>query len=500
MLADADIHALESHLGTVVRENQQHHDNLQNLLQKFQELLKNYNSLKSDYEEEKEGRERYKRLARGQERNPFVLVLIDGDGYMFKEHLIKAGSDGGITAARLMQDSIREILHDRLGHQADQCRIMVRIYANVLGLSKTLARYGFVGHEARSLSPFVANLTSSQDLFDFVDAGDKKEAADYKIREMFRLFVDNNQCKHIFFAGCHDAGYLNLLIPYSGRTERITLLKAASFYHQYNTLNLPIRELPQVFMSTELPGIHTRDSPSQVPIQSQIIPPSPSRPVCRHYQKGICRYGNTCVKLHIQPSQYLSKVSDDTSSISDRETLSPRTHDYYAANLPTTTNPFYGDSIPINKTGDRIDTYCAAPSAEARELYNRRPRFHRPCNNFHLAGQCDLLNCEYDHAPLDDTSRSVMIYILRQNPCGAGLSCRSIKCFLGHHCQKDRCRGTKPCKFNRHAHSLDLQIATWVPALEKEDNAASSVSDASEEASPSDSDNTFGNPNIDTLS
>lgn len=66
MLADADINALDSHLGTIVRENQQHHDNLQNLLSKFQELLESYNNLKSDYEEEKEGRERYKRLARGQ--------------------------------------------------------------------------------------------------------------------------------------------------------------------------------------------------------------------------------------------------------------------------------------------------------------------------------------------------------------------------------------------------------------------------------------------------
>ncbi|PYI34489.1 hypothetical protein BP00DRAFT_54554 [Aspergillus indologenus CBS 114.80] len=501
MLADADITALDSHLGTIVRENQQHHDNLQSLLSKFQELLESYNNLKSDYEEEKEGRERYKRLARGQERNPFVLVLVDGDGYLFKEHLIKAGGDGGITAARLMHDSIRELLHDRLGSQADQCRIMVRIYANVLGLSKALARSGLVGHEARSLSPFVANLTSSQDLFDFVDAGDKKEAADYKIREMFRMFADNNQCKHIFFAGCHDAGYLNLLTPYRGRTDRITLLKAAGFHNQYNTLDLPVRELPEVFMSSPFAGVHAREPPSQIPIQSQIIPPSPSRPVCKHYQKGICRYGSTCNKLHIQPNQQISKVPDDNTSIFDRENASPsRTHEYYAANLPATTDPAYGTHVPINKTGDRIDTYCAAPSPDARDQYSRRARYHRPCNNFHLAGHCDTINCEFDHSPIDSNSRSVMTYILRQHPCGGGLSCRSMKCFLGHHCQKDGCRGTKPCKFNRHAHMLDLQIAKWVPALEKEDVVASSASDASEEASPVDSDNTFAYSTNDILS
>lgn len=59
---------------------------------------------------------------------------------------------------------------------------MVRIYSNLLGLSRSLARNGLVGNEARSLSPFASSFTRSQDLFDYIDAGDKKEGADYKIR------------------------------------------------------------------------------------------------------------------------------------------------------------------------------------------------------------------------------------------------------------------------------------------------------------------------------
>jgi hypothetical protein len=38
-------------------------------LQQFYHLLDNYNRLKSDYEEEKEAREKYKKLARGQVRS-----------------------------------------------------------------------------------------------------------------------------------------------------------------------------------------------------------------------------------------------------------------------------------------------------------------------------------------------------------------------------------------------------------------------------------------------
>lgn len=79
-------------------------------------------------------------------------------------------------------------MHSTMGLQADQCRIMVRVYANILGLSKTLARMGMVGHEARSLSPFTSAFNRAQDLFDFVDAAEKKEGSDFKIRGMHVKF------------------------------------------------------------------------------------------------------------------------------------------------------------------------------------------------------------------------------------------------------------------------------------------------------------------------
>lgn len=105
MLRDSDIDSLNGHLASLSREQQKQHDNLQDLLGQFKTLLDDYSSLKSDYEEVKEGREKYKRQARGQvrvdtlaesprakkeeltfnqDRNPFVLVLVDGDGYLVR--------------------------------------------------------------------------------------------------------------------------------------------------------------------------------------------------------------------------------------------------------------------------------------------------------------------------------------------------------------------------------------------------------------------------------
>lgn len=66
MLGDADLQGLDNQLGALLRDNQQHHENVQNLLKQFQALIESYNLLKSDFEEEKEAREKYKKLARGQ--------------------------------------------------------------------------------------------------------------------------------------------------------------------------------------------------------------------------------------------------------------------------------------------------------------------------------------------------------------------------------------------------------------------------------------------------
>lgn len=90
-----------------------------------------------------------------------------------------------------------------MGMQAEQCRIMVRVYANVLGLSKALARAGLMGHEARSLSPFTSSFTRAQELFDFIDAAEKKEGSDFKIRgntqlhniqHVVLIYVSNQKC------------------------------------------------------------------------------------------------------------------------------------------------------------------------------------------------------------------------------------------------------------------------------------------------------------------
>lgn len=80
MLGDKEIDAAVNQLAAYRKDN-----TLDDILARYETLLGDYKRLKSDYEEEREARERWKQQARGQERNPFVLVLVDADGYVFDD-------------------------------------------------------------------------------------------------------------------------------------------------------------------------------------------------------------------------------------------------------------------------------------------------------------------------------------------------------------------------------------------------------------------------------
>jgi hypothetical protein len=302
------------------------------LTSSYAKLIENYHTLLSDYEEEKVSREKYKKLARGQERNPFVLVLIDADGYVFEDSLVKAGAEGGTKAA-----------------------VMVRAYTDLAGLSRTLFRAGLVGNEARSLSPFCSNFTRAHDLFDFVDAGDK-ENADNKIREMFRLFIENNQCKHIFFAAGHDTAHLNLLTPYIGRHDKITLIRASSLSPEFQNLKLGIDGLNGLFHNNSPNGLGTRRLSPIKALQpaatshANKMPAPATTPICGYYIRGGCKYGKTCKKSHDarQPSSDMKNSASRASGF-----LLP--HPAFHSQRQVTVYPAPTPSLPTHLTPEIRD-------------------------------------------------------------------------------------------------------------------------------------------------
>lgn len=123
--------------------------------------------------------------------------------------------------------------------------------------------------------------------------------------------------------------------------------------------------------------------------------------------------------------------------------------------------------IPVNKDGERIDTYCPYPPEKSWIYYHRTFKKYKLCNKYHLGGVCRDTDCQYDHTEAESPVLEVMKYILRQTPCRRGGRCRSLKCYTGHICQKENCKG---CRFPRHAHTLELQVTDWVVPLDENGN------------------------------
>lgn len=68
--------------------------------------------------------------------------------------------------------------------------------------------------------------------------------------------------------------YMTMLAPYSDERNRVTLIKAANTYSEYQTLGLSMKNFPSVFMSTSI-----GDCP--------LPPMNPKKPVCTHFSKVI---------------------------------------------------------------------------------------------------------------------------------------------------------------------------------------------------------------------
>ncbi|KAH9905698.1 hypothetical protein F4778DRAFT_675488 [Xylariomycetidae sp. FL2044] len=492
-------------------------NDLAEMLERYGQLISHYKRLKSDYEEERESREKYKQMARGQERNPFVLVLVDGDGYIFKEDFIRAGAEGGTRAAQQINDAVKPSL---LRKGLEGCQIMVRIYADLVGLSKVLSKHGQCGPEKRSLAPFIASFNRSYGLTDFVDAGELKENTDFKIRAMLRLYAENAQCKHIYVAACHDVGYISELMPYRGNRDRFTLIHSSGllFHDQFTKLELGVEELPSVFRSTSLTtaaqptlrpfpsagssksmpntGVVSTPLSSSQPPHTTAGKASDGRKACPFYASGKCRYGNSCKNQHVGPSKpsyalpnnphppsrlsaYENGSMDDIDRLIQNGALSASNHYDNSFSNGTRAKIDFSSQLPgkyqipeghvaLNKDQQRLDAYLSPPSADSMKRLKIRSEPRRLCNNKHIGGYCaGGEDCDYDHGYLEEDLRPALEWLSRSIPCGKRERCRIANCGLGHVCQNTDCKqrgGRQHCKIPHALHWIDMTYYTSEPA------------------------------------
>ncbi|KAK5631413.1 hypothetical protein RRF57_007127 [Xylaria bambusicola] len=486
----------------------------EDFLQRYADLLTSYKQLKSDYEEEKVSRERYKQLARNQERKPFVLVVVDGDGYIFRDEFLTQGAEGGSKAAQHLNNVLKKSLQ---GKGLEHCDIMIRIYANLANLSRTLSKHNLATPDKRSLAPFFANFNRSYGLTDFVDAGELKENADFKIRALLNLYADNHQCKHIYFGACHDVGYISDVTRFRGDHNRVTLVRSSGllFHEQFSKLDLGIEELPGVFRAVPLEGSISYPKPNSSADLTKNTPPSgpssaanttyqttnhwePSK-ICQFYQSGKCRYGGDCKNVHVDPRGYTSTSSPKSSYLSQmghqnsfdidapgssgRAKPSPTPSRYDTSLYDAPSGPMSqlrsdpasqlprkseipDGCVAVNRDLHRLDAYIPPPSSAASSKLRELSSVRKLCNKQQLTNSCPNENCEYEHEQIPEDLLPALEWLSRSLPCTKRGACRNKQCVLGHICQNMECqyRGGKiKCKIPGRAHSMDLNADRYVP-------------------------------------
>lgn len=114
---------------------------------------------------------------------PYVLVVIDADGYHFPR--MNEGERGGRHVADTFIAVVKKHMKS-LGKDFEQCDVVVETYANTEGLGQALIARGQL-RSIEDLRLFWNGFVCRQRMFAHVDVGRGKEHADQRIRGMFHV-------------------------------------------------------------------------------------------------------------------------------------------------------------------------------------------------------------------------------------------------------------------------------------------------------------------------
>jgi hypothetical protein len=439
--------------------------------------------------------------------------LLDGD--VFQDDLYRKGQEGGAKAAELLHVAISQKLRS-LGLD-DSCRIMVRMYADLLTLSRAGMKSKVCGGDARALARFYAGFNGFDELFDFTDAGVSSDSVYAKIRATLNVSIDNPQCRHIFLGSTTRPELIDEL--HQRHRHSITLLQSHSFHHDFANLGLRVERIPNVFRSAPFGEEEPESSPTprsessftkahqSTPSAATVITTTTftsesEKPCFYHFSKGFCKLGDACKRSHKSTStsndtsQNSKNRSLDSDWRSDRSTVTidgTSGKPDFALELPHDDH-MPTDQVPVNAEDYRLDSYILPPSSEDRQAFANRIAKRKLCNQMHLFGDCPDRNCVYDHWPISEGMRACLKEAARMSPCPRRGKCRLATCFFGHICQNAKCyvNQNRPwCKLPAIAHNTLVEVDRWESAVPRDGSHVHKATAAAAAAAPAAATNTL---------
>ncbi|KAI0485865.1 C-x8-C-x5-C-x3-H type zinc finger protein-like protein [Xylaria cf. heliscus] len=341
-------------------------------------------------------------------QTPYVLVLIDGDGLIFREYFIKQGAGGGRRAAIELHKAI--VAEPFV--QANGTQIFVKVVANLCGLERALKRDGSVGTETE-LQDFVRGFNQAS-FFDFVDVGTNKESVISKVKDTALFHINNPSCKQIIMGISHDPTYGPILDEIIrgdvSKQERIKVLEGYPAVRAIAAIGTDIIRFQDIFRSDKLTDRRTVSSHSVQSVQSgSSISTSNS---------GLPSISYATVTQKASPPPQITlpiPLAPKNTNSSLRVMKQPP--------KPWNPGPRGLDTpIPLNPI--------------ALEAIKKRKDNNKLCNNHFLRGPCakgDDCCFVHDYTPNRD-EKNAIAFLARLNPCTNGQDCDVDNCIYGHHC------------------------------------------------------------------
>ncbi|KAI3528249.1 C-x8-C-x5-C-x3-H type zinc finger protein [Colletotrichum abscissum] len=301
-------------------------------------------------------------LRKSMDSNPFVFVVIDGDGAIFQEALLKKGAEGGAEASYLLRKEIESYVTEAYPEVvSEDWNIIGQVFLNMDGLAKKLHTSGIIPFTTteRTLIEFGRGFGRAQPLFSFIDVGAGKESADHKIREVLRIMRKASNSHRIVFKSVFMSE--NLL----DRVQRPT------------TTSTP---LPLSTPTTAIP-------PSAIPS------PGPSHVVST--SSSALLQSATAVPTRVSsPPSSGSQTPMSTVPPLTRVSTAPKPIDVFSKKKTTLPKHYL-----MNADGQRIDEPLPKVDPAVENGFNMRivGLGRKFCNNHHLHGKCNYPGCNYIH-------------------------------------------------------------------------------------------------------
>lgn len=274
-------------------------------------------------------------------------------------------------------------------------------------------------------------------------------------------------CRHVFFAGCHDEGYVTFLSPYKHNPQiapKITLVETYGTRPKYHELGFGMTSLPEVFRTEDFPP-----PPSAYP---PISPPSAAEQL--HRPNGVASPFSPIENRAPTPvTSAASGAASWASSARNGLPASSRTIDITPAKRAAdgAAKKYY----LVNAQNERVDEPLLKTTPQMFEQFNARiqtenggRKFCNQCNFFGPESCNQLADYRHGKVLLPPGEALVLRHMVRNNQCSESSWCVDVECPYAHHCKYSyMCTKGEACRFasTHHVNTVCCLIPVPVSAV-----------------------------------